>query len=98
MNFQVFVPIFLPSGYLFHFHLRLSYQNRIQQTEQLPSHRPDTKDYDERSLIMQLEITDLTRTFKDAAAVDHISCTLGNGVYGLLGVNGAGKTLSLIHI
>ncbi len=41
---------------------------------------------------MQLEITDLTRTFKDAAAVDHISCTLGNGVYGLLGVNGAGKT------
>ncbi len=92
MNFQVFVPIFLPSGYLFHFHLRLSYQNHIQQTEQLPSHRPDTKDYDERSLIMQLEITDLTRTFKDAAAVDHISCTLGNGVYGLLGVNGAGKT------
>ena len=41
---------------------------------------------------MLLEVTELTKAFRDTMAVDHISCTLGNGVYGLLGVNGAGKT------
>ena len=41
---------------------------------------------------MLLEVTELTKAFLDTMAVDHISCTLGNGVYGLLGVNGAGKT------
>lgn len=73
-------------------HLRLSFKNPISQAAGPPSHRPDTKDGQERNFIMKLEVTNLTRTFKDTTAVDHISCTLGNGVYGLLGVNGAGKT------
>lgn len=41
---------------------------------------------------MELTIQELTKSFQDITAVDHISCTMGNGVYGLLGVNGAGKT------
>lgn len=41
---------------------------------------------------MELKITNLTKQFADVKAVDDISCTLGTGVYGLLGVNGAGKT------
>ncbi|MGN0976801.1 MAG: ABC transporter ATP-binding protein [Faecousia sp.] len=41
---------------------------------------------------MELKITNLTKQFADVKAVDGISCTLGTGVYGLLGVNGAGKT------
>ena len=41
---------------------------------------------------MQLKITDLTKQFGDFTAVDHINITMANGVYGLLGVNGAGKT------
>lgn len=41
---------------------------------------------------MELNITRLTKQFQDVTAVDHVSCTLGRGVYGLLGVNGAGKT------
>ena len=41
---------------------------------------------------MELNITDLTKSFRDLKAVDHVSYTFGSGVYGLLGVNGAGKT------
>lgn len=41
---------------------------------------------------MELRITDLTKVFKETTAVDHISLSMENGVYGLLGVNGAGKT------
>lgn len=41
---------------------------------------------------MELKVTDLTKKFQNTAAVDHISLSLGSGVYGLLGVNGAGKT------
>ena len=41
---------------------------------------------------MELKITDLTKQFKEVAAVDGVSCTMTGGVYGLLGVNGAGKT------
>lgn len=40
---------------------------------------------------MELKITDLTKKFQDIAAVDGVSYTLTAGVYGLLGVNGAGK-------
>lgn len=42
--------------------------------------------------IMELKVTDLTKNFKDMTAVDHISLSMEQGVYGLLGVNGAGKT------
>lgn len=41
---------------------------------------------------MKLEFDDLTKVFGDFTAVNHISLTMTNGVYGLLGVNGAGKT------
>lgn len=41
---------------------------------------------------MKLELDDLTKVFGDFTAVNHISLTMTNGVYGLLGVNGAGKT------
>lgn len=41
---------------------------------------------------MELKVTNLTKEFQDTTAVDHINLSLGNGVYGLLGVNGAGKT------
>lgn len=41
---------------------------------------------------MELEFTNLTKTFGDVTAVHDVSHSLRNGVYGLLGVNGAGKT------
>ena len=42
--------------------------------------------------MMELELKNLTKTFRDMTAVDHMTYTMTNGVYGLLGVNGAGKT------
>ena len=44
---------------------------------------------------MELNITNLTKEFKDITAVRNISYTMSTGVYGLLGVNGAGKTTLL---
>ena len=41
---------------------------------------------------MELKITDLTKEFSGTRAVDSVNETLGRGVYGLLGVNGARKT------
>lgn len=41
---------------------------------------------------MELQISDLSKSFQDFMAVSHISYTMTAGVYGLLGVNGAGKT------
>ena len=41
---------------------------------------------------MELSINNVTKQFKDKKAVNDISFSMGNGVYGLLGVNGAGKT------
>lgn len=41
---------------------------------------------------MKLEIENLTKKFRDMAAVSHVNYTMEKGVYGLLGVNGAGKT------
>lgn len=40
---------------------------------------------------MELKITNLTKEFSGVRAVDSVTETLGRGVYGLLGVNGAGK-------
>ena len=40
----------------------------------------------------ELELTDLSKTFKNKTAVQNINLCLGHGVYGLLGENGAGKT------
>ncbi len=36
-------------------------------------------------LIMELRIKGLTKEFRDFRAVDHVSCTMERGVYGLLG-------------
>lgn len=41
---------------------------------------------------MELKLNNLTKKFGDFTAVDHVNLTMTNGVYGLLGVNGAGKT------
>lgn len=41
---------------------------------------------------MELTVTELTKRFQDITAVDRVSYRMTAGVYGLLGVNGAGKT------
>ena len=41
---------------------------------------------------MKLELKNVTKQYGKVKAADHITCTMGKGVYGLLGVNGAGKT------
>lgn len=41
---------------------------------------------------MELQIVNLTKKFGDFTAVDNLNITMKTGVYGLLGVNGAGKT------
>ncbi len=41
---------------------------------------------------MQLEIRNLSKHFKDKTAVDAVSISMNNGIYGLLGANGCGKT------
>lgn len=41
---------------------------------------------------MELKIENVSKQFKDKAAVDDVSLTLTAGVWGLLGANGAGKT------
>ena len=41
---------------------------------------------------MNIEMTDVTRTFGRSRAVDGVTLAVGPGVFGLLGPNGAGKT------
>src|SRR5699024_9753083 len=42
---------------------------------------------------MKIEVKDVTKTYKDKHALDHVSFTLDEPkIYGLLGRNGAGKT------
>lgn len=41
---------------------------------------------------MELQTIGLTKKFGSKTAVDNLNITLSNGVYGLLGANGAGKT------
>ncbi len=43
-----------------------------------------------------IELKDLTKTFGDFTAVDHLNLTIGSGeFFGLLGPNGAGKTTTI---
>ena len=42
---------------------------------------------------MKLQMVNVTRRFGDFCAVDDLNLAITNGVYGLLGVNGAGKTV-----
>ncbi len=44
---------------------------------------------------MELQMVNLTKSFGDFKAVDNVNLQVANGVYGLLGVNGAGKTTFL---
>lgn len=45
---------------------------------------------------MDISIKELTKTFKDRVAVDHLSLTIGQGeFFALLGENGAGKTTTI---
>ena len=41
---------------------------------------------------MELQVKNLTKQYGSKTAVDHLTLTLTNGVYGFLGPNGAGKT------
>ena len=41
---------------------------------------------------MKLQMVNVTRKFGNFRAVENLNLTIENGVYGLLGVNGAGKT------
>ncbi len=39
-----------------------------------------------------IEISEISKKYKDKIALDHIQLSLDNGIYGLLGPNGAGKS------
>lgn len=46
--------------------------------------------------MVEIEIKNLTKRYKDLTAVDHLSLTVERGeLFGLLGVNGAGKTTTI---
>ena len=46
-----------------------------------------------------LQTRDLTRRYGHTLALDHAALSVEKGqIFGLVGRNGAGKTLSLIHI
>lgn len=45
-----------------------------------------------REIYMKLQMVNVTRKFGNFRAVENLNLTIENGVYGLLGVNGAGKT------
>lgn len=44
---------------------------------------------------MQLELIDLTKKYGDFVALDHINVTFTEGIYGILGANGAGKSTTM---
>lgn len=41
---------------------------------------------------MELQLTDVTKRYGDKVALDQFSYTFGQGIYGILGANGAGKS------
>ena len=41
---------------------------------------------------MKLQLSELTKKYKDKLALDHITFSFTSGIYGLLGPNGAGKS------
>lgn len=45
--------------------------------------------------MLELTLEGVTKKYGDKKAVSEVSCTLGQGVYGLLGANGSGKTTLL---
>ena len=45
---------------------------------------------------MKLEFKNVTKQYGEVNAVDRVNCVMEKGVYGLLGVNGAGKTTRML--
>ena len=43
-----------------------------------------------RNILMELELRNVSKEFDGVSAVSGVSVTMRKGVYGLLGVNGAG--------
>ena len=43
---------------------------------------------------MELQFKNVTKEYGNVHAVEHVTHSMGKGVYGLLGVNGAGKPLN----
>ena len=41
---------------------------------------------------MNIQIENISKQFKDNKALDSVSLEIGEGIFGLLGENGAGKT------
>ena len=41
---------------------------------------------------MELKLTEVTKKYGQKVALDKFSYTFGNGIYGILGANGAGKS------
>lgn len=42
--------------------------------------------------IMELKMKNVSKSFQSTNAVSHVSCVMKEGIYGLLGINGSGKT------
>ena len=42
--------------------------------------------------IMELKMENVSKSFQSTNAVSHVSCVMKEGIYGLLGINGSGKT------
>ena len=41
---------------------------------------------------MELKMENVSKSFQSTNAVNNVSCVMKEGVYGLLGINGSGKT------
>lgn len=41
---------------------------------------------------MELKMENVSKSFQSTNAVNHVSCVMKEGIYGLLGINGSGKT------
>lgn len=42
--------------------------------------------------VMELKMENVSKSFQSTNAVNHVSCVMKEGIYGLLGINGSGKT------
>ena len=42
--------------------------------------------------VMELKMENVSKSFQSTNAVSHVSCVMKEGIYGLLGINGSGKT------
>ena len=42
--------------------------------------------------VMELKMENVSKSFQSTNAVNNVSCVMKEGIYGLLGINGSGKT------